>query len=373
MNCKNCNIEVNSKYCPNCGQPATLKRIDWQYIIHEVQHVLHLERGFLYTVGALLTKPGQAIRIDLAENRARLVKPIIFIILTSLIYTLCNHYFHFEDEYVGQLGASHSTTAAIFKWIQGHYGYANIIMGIFIALWTMLFFRRASYNFFEILILLCFVMGIGMLIYSIFNVLQGLIHVELMQIAGMAGFVYTTWAVGQFFWKERDQELPKGTCGLYTWNYNVYGGCCAYRSFDRLDPETLEQQGKQRRCGLSAVPDHFYTNTPAFATQVLHFAHGRAISAFRPDHELRIPAPKLRRPNACPPIPPSSSPSSSSLSARASPMRSPRPSPLTLPSHTPPSARTSFPPKRKSSPCATPCATSTRSTTPPSRPNSRRS
>lgn len=118
-----------------------------------------------------------------------------------MIYTLCNHYFHFEDEYVGQLGASHSTTAAIFKWIQGHYGYANIIMGIFIALWTMLFFRRASYNFFEILILLCFVMGIGMLIYSIFGVLQGLIHVELMQIAGMAGFVYTTWAVGQFFGK----------------------------------------------------------------------------------------------------------------------------------------------------------------------------
>jgi hypothetical protein len=201
MNCKNCNNEVNSKYCPNCGQPAELKRIDGHYIIHEIEHVLHFERGILYTIRELVTNPGQNVRNYLSENRSRLVKPVIFIIVTSLIYTLFNHYFHFEDDYVNHLDTQKSTTSKIFKWVQGHYGYANIIMSVFIALWIKLFFRKTGYNFFEILILLCFVMGIGMLIFCIFGVIQCLTHINLMQIAGVVGFTYTTWAIGQFYAK----------------------------------------------------------------------------------------------------------------------------------------------------------------------------
>jgi len=96
-----------------------------------------------------------------------------------------------------------TSTTYIFQWIQSHYGYANIMMGIFIALWCKLFFKKYKYNFFEILILLCFAMGIGMLIFSVFAILQGLFHLELMQAAGIVGFIYTTWAIGQFFEKGR--------------------------------------------------------------------------------------------------------------------------------------------------------------------------
>ena len=84
MNCKNCNTEINSKFCPDCGQPASLKRIDGKYIIHEIEHVLHFERGILYTIRELITNPGQNIRNYLFENRSRLVKPIIFIIIEIL-------------------------------------------------------------------------------------------------------------------------------------------------------------------------------------------------------------------------------------------------------------------------------------------------
>lgn len=203
MNCKNCNTEVNLNFCPNCGQPLSLKRIDGHYIIHEIEHILHFERGILYTIKELFTNPGQNVRSYLSENRSRLVKPIIFIIVTSLIYTVCNHYFHWEDGYVKFLDTKKSTTAALFKWVQEHYGYANIIMGVFIAAWIQLFFKKYNYNFFEILILLCFVIGMGMLIYTIFGIAQGISHVNLMQIGGGVGFVYTTWAIGQFFDKSK--------------------------------------------------------------------------------------------------------------------------------------------------------------------------
>ena len=118
MNCKNCNIEINSKFCPNCGQPSNLKRIDGHYIIHEIEHVLHFERGILYTIKELVTNPGQNVKNYLTENRNRLVKPIIFIIVTSLIYSICNSFFHFEDTYSNKLDNNNSDTSSISKWIQ---------------------------------------------------------------------------------------------------------------------------------------------------------------------------------------------------------------------------------------------------------------
>lgn len=199
MNCNNCNIAINTKYCPNCGQPAALKKIDGHYIIHEIGHVLHFEGGLLYTIKELMINPGQNVRTYLTKNRNRLVKPIIFIIITSLIYSVLNNFFHIEDEYVNYNFPGETATSSIFKWIQEHYGYANIIMGVFIALWAKLFFRKSPFNIFEILILLCFIMGMAMLIYSVFAIIQGLTNTNLMQIAGILGILYSAWAIGDFF------------------------------------------------------------------------------------------------------------------------------------------------------------------------------
>ncbi|OXB23100.1 hypothetical protein B0A80_13020 [Flavobacterium tructae] len=199
MNCLNCNTEVNSNFCPDCGQPKVLKRINGHYIVHEIEHVLHFERGIFYTIKELITSPGQNIRNYLTENRSRLVKPIIFIIVSSLIYSISNHFFHFQDGYINYLDSQKTSTSTISKWVQMNLGYSNIMMGIFIALWTKLFFRKRDYNIFEILILLCFVMGIGMLIYAIFGVVYGLTHLNIMQFAGIAAFMYSTWAIGQFY------------------------------------------------------------------------------------------------------------------------------------------------------------------------------
>lgn len=186
-----------------------LQRIDGHYIIHEIEHVLHFERGILYTVKELILKPGENVRRYISDNRTRLVKPIIFIIVTSLVYSLVNHFFHIEDGYVKYDSSTKSTTSAIFEWVQGHYGYANIVMGIFIAFWAKLFFRKYGYNFFEILILLCFVMGMGMLFCAFFALIQGLTNVNLMQFGGILGVAYCSWAIGQFFDKKKPVNYLK--------------------------------------------------------------------------------------------------------------------------------------------------------------------
>ena len=209
MNCKNCSAEVTQNYCPNCGQVTKIKRIDGHYIAQEIGSVLNFDRGIFYTIRELLLRPGENIRNFISENRNRLVKPIIFIIVTSLIYSLINHFFKIEDGYINFEETKQTATGHIFQWIQNNYGYANIIMGIFIALWTKLFFKKYHYNFFEILILLCFVMGIGMLIYSVFAIFSTLTKIDLMQAAGIVGFIYSAWAMGQFFDKSKFSNYVK--------------------------------------------------------------------------------------------------------------------------------------------------------------------
>ncbi|NUN68711.1 MAG: DUF3667 domain-containing protein [Bacteroidetes bacterium] len=209
MNCTYCNAIVSSSYCPDCGRPAQLPRIDGRYILREIEHVLEFERGIFFTIRELVTNPGRNIQRYLAEDRSRLVKPVVFIIITSLIYTFCNHLFHFEDGYIKYGDAKRTATTDIFAWVQANYGYANIIMGIFIALWTLLLFRRYRYNFFEILILLCFVIGMNMLIYALSGVIQGITHIGMMRGAGIIGIIYTTWAVGQFFDRSKPANYVK--------------------------------------------------------------------------------------------------------------------------------------------------------------------
>lgn len=199
MNCTNCATEITTNFCANCGQAKSLKRIDAHYIVHEIEHILHFERGILYTIRELAIHPGKNIRKYLSENRSRLVKPIIFIIITSLIYTLFTHFFHIDDSYVKYHEVKKSSVTPIIAWLQGHYGYANILMGVFIAWWLKLFFRKSYFNFYETLILLCFVMGMGMLIFSLFVIFQGITHINVMTLAGVIAIIYSTWAIGQFF------------------------------------------------------------------------------------------------------------------------------------------------------------------------------
>jgi hypothetical protein len=201
--CKKCKSEIAQNYCPNCGHPKVLKRIDGNYILQEIRSALSFEKGLLYTIRELSTNPGKSITDFLYEDRHRLLKPVVFLIITSLIYSVFNQVFQFDNSYVQFTDTSDSAIGSISEWIQGNYGYANIIMAVFIAAWIKLFFRKHMVNIFEILVLLCFVMGMGMLIYTVFGVVQSLIDVYLMQVAGIVGFIYLTWAIGQFYGKRK--------------------------------------------------------------------------------------------------------------------------------------------------------------------------
>lgn len=208
--CKECEGKKTGNYCSNCGRAQNLKRIDGKYIISEIGNVLNFNRGIFYTIKELLIRPGKNIQSFIHKDRNRLVKPIIFIIICSLIYTIIQFLFHFDDGYVNAGGFKESTVTDIFKWIKQNYGYANIIMSIFIAIWVKIFFNKYDYNFFELIILLCFLMGISMLIYTAFGIVESITNIKILQIGGLVGIFYASWAIGDFFDRSKKINYFKG-------------------------------------------------------------------------------------------------------------------------------------------------------------------
>jgi hypothetical protein len=208
--CKKCEAELTDNFCSKCGNPKMLSKIDGKYIMSEIISVINFDKGIFYTIKELLTKPGENVHKFIHSDRKRLVKPIIFLIVCSLIYTITQQILRFEDGYVNAGGFGDSAVTSITEWIQKNYGYANILMSIFIAFWIKIFFKKYKYNFFEIIILLCFVMGIGMLIYTTFGIIESITKIRILHFAGVIGIIYTSWAIGQFFDKNKKMNYLKG-------------------------------------------------------------------------------------------------------------------------------------------------------------------
>jgi hypothetical protein len=100
--CLNCGTPIADKYCPHCGQSATVERISWHHVVEQVLHFFtHIEHGFLATTGLLITKPGFLNKNYLDGKRRSYHKPISFLLIWITIYLLIyyfvNKFTHYEN------------------------------------------------------------------------------------------------------------------------------------------------------------------------------------------------------------------------------------------------------------------------------------
>ncbi len=201
-NCKNCQVEVNQKFCPNCGQPALVKRIDSHYIQHEFLHLFHIEKGFLYTIKELFFRPGHAVREYLQGNRARLMKPVPFAIFCGLIFTIL-----FKISNLGSFGKNafskiikNEHTLKIMAWLDSHHAYGNFLLCILTALLSYLLFRKHKYNFYEILVLMIYVSAQNAMYIGILSILNIFFGMQVFSnVFSIFSIIYIVWAIGQFF------------------------------------------------------------------------------------------------------------------------------------------------------------------------------
>lgn len=197
--CKNCSASYESKYCPNCGNTVA-KRIDNHYVWHEIQHsVIHFDKGFGYTILQLLHKPGHAIRAYVLGKRANLYKPVGFVFITSVIYLFVRHLIHFTEPASFKLPVD-SYTGKMMTWVTENYNYANLIEILFIAGLLKLLFRDKKFNFFEYLVLLCYLIGMSMLLVLIAMLAAHYSNqISIYIYSLLVVSVYCIWGIGQFF------------------------------------------------------------------------------------------------------------------------------------------------------------------------------
>lgn len=203
MNCENCKEHINESFCSTCGQTVNLKRIDKHYVSHELSHLFHFEKGFFYNVKELLTRPGISIKEFLTTSRTRHMKPIPFVIITALFYSVVLSVTHADKAVVNEIPSIISETSyvrLIIDWLMGHHGYGNLIEGVLIAFSIKIFYRKFQYNIFEILILLCFIIGQNTLLLGTLTLFFGLMDAKLYSyLLTIITLGYSSWALGDFF------------------------------------------------------------------------------------------------------------------------------------------------------------------------------
>lgn len=176
--CKNCEHVFQGNFCSNCGQKTNTVRLDWHYIQEELKYTfLHINKGLLFTVKELLTRPGKSVREFIEGKRIRHYKPILLVFVLAGLNGLLSHYFHFE-KMLAKLDKLSTTQqqqkrlpfnqADIYTWIVDHYAIFELALLPVISLCSWLAFKKWGYNYVENIIINSYASGARLAVSILF-------------------------------------------------------------------------------------------------------------------------------------------------------------------------------------------------------------
>ena len=144
--CKSCGSGGTGKYCSNCGQTYSTKRISLKGLLHDLFHFFtHLEKGFGYTLKQLIVAPGTMQREYVEGKRSKHQKPLSMFFICISINAVAR-YFIFEilAKYY------HQDTLAAADYFHQYQIFLYIIIVPLMSALTWLFFWKGKYNYAEI-------------------------------------------------------------------------------------------------------------------------------------------------------------------------------------------------------------------------------
>lgn len=185
--CANCGAPIatpTQKFCPECGQPTPAHRIDWQFLWHELQHgVFHVDRGILFTVRHLITRPGHMIREYLEGRRGGHFKPLMMIMILGAVVVFLGKTLLGTpllaspemDASIATLKAKGGvqatmldTYAAIGAWMESHFAISTILLIPLMTLGFKLAFRRyRQLSYPEWLVIITYISAMNFLLYIV--------------------------------------------------------------------------------------------------------------------------------------------------------------------------------------------------------------
>lgn len=206
--CKNCQTAFTGKFCPECGQEATTHKINLHFMWHDIQHGLfHMDKGILFTIKELFTRPGHTIREFIDGKRVKHFKPISLVIVLSTIYGYL--YVHFHISEVSEItttneGLTKNQLTEINNFLGSHlYLFELFALNLF-ALASFLVFNKQRYNFTEHLIMNAYLAGqrlfISILTFPILLYFNQIHHLKnLTFLSLLINFCLMYWSYSQIF------------------------------------------------------------------------------------------------------------------------------------------------------------------------------
>ena len=154
LKCKNCGYPVDNKYCPQCGQSASIGRFTTKHLLHEFIHgFYHVDHGIIYTTKALFLNPGKMLKEYLHGKRKDHFNPFTFILIISALLTilmpkLIDTSLFAEFGWIEKKHVDTNLLKSSFKHIT-----IRIILGLpLFALVSYIFYRKKEFNYPEHLI-----------------------------------------------------------------------------------------------------------------------------------------------------------------------------------------------------------------------------
>ena len=176
--CKNCGDAVTGVYCSRCGQKAVEERISFHHIWHGLIHFFtHAEKGFFYTTGQLIAKPGTVVIKFIDGSRIKYQTPVSYFLIWNAIYILLLYIIgkmlgeNVAVDFSGYFGPGEKTTFAI-----SHLNLVLMTLLPFQSLYVWLVLVYRQYNYFEAFVLVLYSIGTLLLWQSVFVLLATGIH-----------------------------------------------------------------------------------------------------------------------------------------------------------------------------------------------------
>jgi hypothetical protein len=167
MKCLNCENEFEGKFCNQCGQKSSVKKISLSGIFSETFRIItNTDRGLFYNFINLSRRPKTVIDNYVSGKRKPIFQPIQYAILGVTLLTLIDHYY---GTGIKTLGDAARTVEAMDdtspykigmgygKLIRGNLKFALLLLIFFFAVPARMFHNR--YNFAEHLAIQALILG----------------------------------------------------------------------------------------------------------------------------------------------------------------------------------------------------------------------
>ena len=210
MNCKNCGLPIEGKFCSHCGQKSNTSRINFSNFLTEVsESFFQIDKGFFYTLRELFVRPGKSLNEFLNGKRKSHFKPIAYLLTLSTVYYLTaqitNQNTMIGDVITGWMNGatgqnSNVEIPKIASWFLTNYATSTLLLLPVFSLASYISFLKFGKTYFEHLVVNSYITGHQGIFYSFFLIGGTVLESDVIEFfAVLAAVSYIFWVFWQFF------------------------------------------------------------------------------------------------------------------------------------------------------------------------------